>query len=268
MPLLKGKSKKAFGKNVETEMEHGKPQKQALAIAFKMKQRSKKMAEGGKVGGMDPSDKDDKMMAKGGEMKSKRERALEAFHGKMMAEGGMIDGHQASGKVDTRPDLKDHEGDSGFVSHKDCAKCNNDAAMSEDKRSLGEHGAHEEGEQGGGQGFHGESFEGNPGDKHDEYQSEAHDEDMVGHIMKQRQQHFSKGGEVANEDHGHNDDKLAGFSPNEFDDLSLRDDLEESETAKNSGDEDGDAREDKDRNDIISQIMKSRKKKDRLPNPA
>ena len=266
MPLLKGK--KNMGHNIKVEMEHGKPQKQSIAIACKM--AKKKMAEGGesKFNNEEEASGFQQHKEEGGEMKSKRERALEAFHGKMMAEGGMIDGHQASGKVDTRPDLKDHEGDSGFVSHKDCAKCNNDAAMSEDKRSLGEHGAHEEGEQGGGQGFHGESFEGNPGDKHDEYQSEAHDEDMVGHIMKQRQQHFSKGGEVANEDHGHNDDKLAGFSPNEFDDLSLRDDLEFSETAKNSGDEDGDAREDKDRNDIISQIMKSRKKKDRLPNPA
>lgn len=34
MPLMKGKSKKAFGYNVKTEMAAGKPQKQALAIAF------------------------------------------------------------------------------------------------------------------------------------------------------------------------------------------------------------------------------------------
>jgi hypothetical protein len=45
MPLFKGKSKPAFSKNVSTEMEHGKPQKQALAIAYKMK----KMAEGGQI---------------------------------------------------------------------------------------------------------------------------------------------------------------------------------------------------------------------------
>jgi hypothetical protein len=34
MPLDKGKSKKAVSKNIKTEMEHGKPQKQAIAIAL------------------------------------------------------------------------------------------------------------------------------------------------------------------------------------------------------------------------------------------
>jgi len=34
MPLVKSKSKKYIGKNIKTEMEHGKPQKQAVAIAL------------------------------------------------------------------------------------------------------------------------------------------------------------------------------------------------------------------------------------------
>lgn len=34
MPLKKSASKKAFSENVKTEMAHGKPQKQALAIAY------------------------------------------------------------------------------------------------------------------------------------------------------------------------------------------------------------------------------------------
>ena len=35
MPLEPGKSKEAFSHNVATEMEAGKPQEQALAIAYK-----------------------------------------------------------------------------------------------------------------------------------------------------------------------------------------------------------------------------------------
>ena len=34
MPLIKSKSKKAVSKNIRTEMKHGKPQKQAIAIAL------------------------------------------------------------------------------------------------------------------------------------------------------------------------------------------------------------------------------------------
>lgn len=51
MPLIQGKSKKAFSENVKTEMEHGKPQKQSLAIAYSVKRKNarKKMASGGEV---------------------------------------------------------------------------------------------------------------------------------------------------------------------------------------------------------------------------
>lgn len=34
MPLIKSKSKKAIGKNIKTEMEHGKSQRQSIAIAL------------------------------------------------------------------------------------------------------------------------------------------------------------------------------------------------------------------------------------------
>lgn len=48
MPLIKSKSPKAFEKNLKAEMHAGKPQDQALAIAYSVKRKAKKkMAEGG-----------------------------------------------------------------------------------------------------------------------------------------------------------------------------------------------------------------------------
>ena len=44
MPLEKGKSKAAFSKNVATEMKAGKPQNQAVAIAYST-QRGDRMDE-------------------------------------------------------------------------------------------------------------------------------------------------------------------------------------------------------------------------------
>ncbi len=48
MPLIKGKeaaSKKGFSSNVKKEMESGKPQKQAVAIAYSQARQGKKKAE-------------------------------------------------------------------------------------------------------------------------------------------------------------------------------------------------------------------------------
>lgn len=42
LPLKSGKSKKAISSNIRTEMAHGKPQKQAIAIAMSKAGKSKK----------------------------------------------------------------------------------------------------------------------------------------------------------------------------------------------------------------------------------
>ena len=42
MPLMAGKMHYAIGKNIKTEMEHGKPHKQAIAIAMSKSGKSRK----------------------------------------------------------------------------------------------------------------------------------------------------------------------------------------------------------------------------------
>ena len=46
MPLKKGKSKKAFQDNIKTEIAAGKPQKQAVAIAYSEAGEKKKKKAG------------------------------------------------------------------------------------------------------------------------------------------------------------------------------------------------------------------------------
>jgi hypothetical protein len=223
VPLIKSKSKQAFSKNVEKEMSEGKPQKQSLAIAYNMKRKAKKMAEGGQITGNYQ---------------------------------GACDEH-CTHPCQVHPQAEYDEAD-----YNESRPMKSDsAAMHESGRRLNQHGEIEEGPEGDG-GEHSESYEGNPGNSHDEYQDTMH-EDMVGRIMKQRQQRFSEGGKVANQD-----EEITGDMPNEFDVLHLEDNLEGHDTGANSGDELGDAQEDKDRADIVARIMASRKKKDRNPNPA
>ena len=191
MPLMSGKSEKAFSHNVSTEMHHGRPQDQALAIAYRMKRKAQKMAKGGFA----------------------HEEKASGYQAMPMAEGGYMD---------------------------DC------------------------------------------------YQDDGDCLDMVGRIMAKRQSRYahggsvdsdqadqptkvtgsySRGGQVANAEHGMDDDDLAGFSPAEYDDLVLRaDDMEGADyTGANSGDELGNAQEDEDQRDIVSRIMRSRRMKDRNP---
>jgi hypothetical protein len=251
MPLREGKSKQAFSHNVEAEMHAGKPQKQALAIAYAMKKKHAGMAKGGMA--MPPSDprlqSDAKMCDMCGGPHSNEEHESDRHDSAgepMMAEGGQIrDNYQSPSTAmhQTRDGSVDPQ-DAYAPMHEGNVQRPSSMAVSEDDRRLNQH-RHEE----------------NQGDMNTEFP-------LVEKIMMGRAKGYSEGGRVANEDHGPMDSRLAGFDQNEFDDLSLRDDLEFSYTGKTSGDEKGDAQEDEDRKDIVSRIMKSRAKKDRMPNPA
>src|SRR5271166_2766384 len=243
MPLLKGKSKKAFSHNVEAEMDAGKPQKQSLAIAYSMKRKAQHKSHGGYMaegGTAQPSQPRPQLPGS----PEDRKKIQDSFnHALGFAEGGMLtdSGYQSSCNEHCESPCMVHE-----QAEPVNAMLPEDPPHSEGRAlSLNQHGASDEG----------------AGDM-----DSIHP--LIKKIMMSRAKGYSEGGKVANEDHGPMDSRLAGFKQNEFDDLALRDDLEESYTGKNSGDELGDAQEDSDRRDIVSRIMKSRAKKDRMPRPA
>ena len=70
MPLIKSKSPKAFKENIKAEIAAGKPQKQAVAIAYSVKRAAKK-AEGGSM--HDDVAQDKKLIKKAFSMHDKQE---------------------------------------------------------------------------------------------------------------------------------------------------------------------------------------------------
>lgn len=198
--------------------------KPSLAIAHSMKRKSKYC--GGK-------------MASGGTVESGNPTMN-------MAEGGFIGSHQSPchehcnhpGLTHEQAEPMNEEFNKKHPAHSDAA------AVAEDDRELGQHGEIEEGPTGT------RMSRGGP------VQDESHEFDMVGRVMAQRQKMFSKGGRVANSDL-----PVAGFKPNEFDDLHLRDDLESNYTGENSGDEISNPGEDERRKDIVGMVMASRRKR-------
>lgn len=161
---------------------------------------------------------------------------------KYMAEGGFIKEEKASG-YEPMP----HP----------CENCGHTNKI--DSRMLNQHGADEVGAEGMDEDseHHMDRKVSHPVENQDDH------EDMVGHIMKKRMKHYSHGGKVANDT-----PPIADSESADYDDLVKDDDLEFHETGKNSGDEIGDAQEDEDERDMISSIMRSRKKKDKMPRPA
>ncbi len=78
------------------------------------------------------------------------------------------------------------------------------------------------------------------------------DDDLVGRIMSKR-----KG------------EPMADFESNDFDYMDQIPPIDEADyTGKNSGDEKGDKEVDDEEKDVVSRVMKSRKKGDRMPRPA
>jgi len=74
MPLIHKKGKAAFEHNVKTEMEHGKPQDQALAISYSVKRKAKKKAKGGMITPADQHLKDRPAYAEGGSISASNEK--------------------------------------------------------------------------------------------------------------------------------------------------------------------------------------------------
>ncbi len=293
MPLSHGKSEKSFKKNVATEMEAGKPQKQSLAIAYSIqrKAKAKKMAEGGAV---DENGQPIHMLPeptpKSSDLKEEKHQAVKPQpaptatplptikpssdyddydygNEPVMVTGTFAQGGDVSivdsimskrkmakgGKVDPNdPDFmkKDpsYQGPSGpIVGGSDPFK-KTDWSDTVEEMSPEEMSPEEVKQT--------EREIENP--EHGASGSWA-DGGMVDRIMSKRKM-MSEGGRVAN-DTVHEDEI------DQYDDLVLRDDLAFSETGANSGDELGDAGEDERRKDIVSRIMRSRKLKDKLPNP-
>lgn len=162
-------------------------------------------------------------------------------------------GEQSSCNSSCEAECAIHPKASGFEKHEGDVKRPNHEAIEEDDRDLDQHGAIEEGPEG-----HETAKEDAPHmAEGGMLQSEDHEMDMVGRIMKQREQMFSEGGRVANE----------AKSNRGTDFLATNDDLEFNYTESNSGDELSSPGEDERRKDIVSRVMASRRKKDRLPNP-
>ena len=348
MPLIKGKSQKAFVHNLKTEMEHGHPQKQSLAIAYAMKRKAQHKAKGGRVykdyehndaptgptgyrnrnkssdlsggqrrgpsgypkyqeqaqyekgihtpvsgvtgfpGGKGESEAGNmakqtwggkphrELVEHGKELHKKKLEEIKSFPKpklKGLWSGGYAEGEDVKPEPQSQPPLVDPDKAKAFMASFKGQKKAHGGFIAEEEAS-GYHAMPEEHEMYNAPAMHEDEKDLNQhGDDEGPMPAIHHDEDdLVARIMHMPSKDFSHearlsmGGRVANADHGMNDEDLAGFSPNEFDDLVLRDDLESTYGEDdNSGDALSDAQEDHDRQDIVARIMASQRKKSKMP---
>jgi len=173
-----------------------------------------------------------KKKARGGMVCSHGSSSCEMCHGgKAMAEGGEVKGDDEDEDVVDRA-MKSRGSDEKSDEHESEDKPIEDIEDSGDKKGNSE-----------------------------ESEIEEMIEDIVDRIIKKRG--YSEGGQVANDD-----SIVAPLEENQFDDLVLRDDLEQHYTPENSGDLIGNQTLEDEMQDIVSRVMKSRSKRDRNPVPA
>ncbi len=142
MPLMKGKSEKAFSHNVSAEMHAGKPQKQSLAIAYSLKRKAaKKMAHGGEVDEVNEKLHPEHEPMEHEPMMSRKKSIAEILmdkHG--YAKGGEVEDiepleHEEEGIDDAMED--DGDADEGMgLADSDDEVLNEDGEPGEDKKKI------------------------------------------------------------------------------------------------------------------------------------
>jgi hypothetical protein len=289
MPLKKGTSEKAFVHNLKTEMEHGHPQKQSLAIAYAMRRKAqrKKMAMGGPMEqGTDMgSDSLAKKYADGGNTspdlpgaESFQEGLRKATH---YADGGGIHEqvnamhggrsaagiHAEVGKNTPKWEGVEHPTETSKKMHaQKLAELKSmpnpklqgmaEGGFIDEELASGYHEMPEEHE------LYNEmamSEDDKSLNQHmpDMHASEDEEDGLVNRIMHKK---YSEGGRVSNDV-----TRVSGEMPDQFDDLHLRDELESSYGEDdNAGDSLDNAGENERRADMADRIM-LRYRKQRIP---
>jgi hypothetical protein len=249
---MKGKSQKSFEHNVKTEMHHGKPQGQALAIAYSMKRKAQHKAMGGEIekeeehGGMEGGGGPDSPSWFGSSVPesgtreiemSKRDKLVsDVVNAKLKPSAAGTNINQAERK------LLQHDYDNRDMKY----------AHGGEVQEHAEHDPEHEDHM-----LYGEPKEALHKAKHEAAQHHAH-----GGVIHRVLKHFSKGGVVSNKGDAEADEQ-ADQHVREYDDLVADDHLES--TQHDYGDHDGDAAEDHDRHDIVARVLHSLAKKDKMP---